>query len=190
MVCQPSSVWYFLVMKVALKEWDVQCQALEVGRTALLMRKGGIIEQRGEFSLEHDRFWLYPTFLHQNTGELRQDFHDLLRQNPDFLELRSFAMVEKIWKLEDLAQIRSLEPHNALTADALTRKYNYRNKPFVHALLLRVYTCQPVRILETPTYVGCVSWVELEASLEPVNAQPALSDQKFLAFKAQLEAIL
>ncbi len=190
LVCQPCGI--FSSMNVALKEWDVQCQALELGRTALLLRKGGIIEQRGEFSLEHERFWLYPTFLHQNLGELRSDFHDLLRQNPEVgsVVLRSFAMVEKIWKLEDLTQIRGLEPDNALTADALERKYQYRNKPFVHALLLRVYTCQPVRILETPEYAGCVSWVNFESKLEPIHAQAVLPDPEFLAFKTQLEAKL
>ena len=177
-------------MDVALKEWDVQCQALELGRTALLLRKGGISEQR--FGLEPEKFWLYPTFLHQNTAELRQDFHDLLRQNPEVgsVVLSSFAVVEKIWKLEDLVLIEKLEPKNALTADALRRKFKYRNQPFVHALLLRVYTCQPIRLLETPAYAGCVSWVNLEVSLEPTAIKPVLSDQEFLGFKSQLEAML
>jgi hypothetical protein len=179
-------------MKVALKEWDVQTRALESGRVALLMRKGGIVEQRGEFSVEHQQFWLYKTFLHQNTTELRPEFQDLLRENPDAgsVEISSFAVVEKTWKLEDLSIIRQLETHNALTADALERKYHYRNKPFVHALLLRVYTCEPVRILETPEYAGCVSWVQLEQAIEARNIQPVLSDQDFRQFKMQLGGLL
>ncbi len=186
------STWYFLAVNVALKEWDVQTRALELGRVALLMRKGGIVEQRGEFSLEHQKFWFYKTFLHQNEAELRPEYQDLLRENPNFgsVELSSFAVVEKTWKLEDLAIIRQLETHNALTADALERKYHYRNKPFVHALLLRVYTCEPVLLEETPEYAGCVSWVQLEQNLEARNAQPVLSDQDFLQFKTQLEARL
>ena len=180
----------FLVVNVALKEWDVQTRALELGRVALLMRKGGIVEQRGEFSVEHQKFWFYKTFLHQNAAELRPEFQDLLRENPNAggVELSSFAVVEKTWKLEDLAIIRQLETYNALSADALERKFHYRNKPFVHALLLRVYTCDPVHILETPEYAGCVSWVQLEQNIEARNAQPVLSDQDFTQFKTQLEA--
>jgi hypothetical protein len=175
-------------MNVALKEWDVQCRALEAGRVAVLVRKGGIIEQRGEFSLEHERFWLYPTFLHQNAGELRPGFHDLLRENPELgmVKLRSFAVVESILKLEDLSLVQQLEPLNALTADALTRKFKYRDKPFVHALLLRVYSCTPMRILETTEYAGCVSWVGLESGIEPVNPQPVLSEAAFASIKSKL----
>lgn len=186
------STWYFYPVNVALKEWDVQTQALELGRLAVLMRKGGIIEQRGEFSVQHEKFWLYKTFLHQNKAELRPEFLDLLRENPNAgkIELSSFAVVEQTWKLEDLTVIRGLEMHNALTADALERKYHYRNKPFVHALLLRVYTCQPVLIEETPEYAGCVSWVQLEHNIEAQNIRPAISDQDFLKFKTQFEASL
>ncbi len=179
-------------MNVALKEWDVQTRALEQGKTALLFRKGGIVEQRGEFSLEHGQFWFYPTFLHQNTGELQTGFHDLLRENlsAGTVHLQSFAVVEKVAKLEDLAQIRALEPFNALTADALERKFHYRNKPYVHALLLRVYTCQPVSLLETPEYAGCVSWVDLAQDVPMLEPKPALPDADFLALKTQLEALL
>jgi hypothetical protein len=179
-------------VKVALKEWDVQTRALESGRVALLMRKGGIVEQRGEFSVEHQKFWLYKTFLHQNTSELRPEFQDLLRENPKAgtVELSSFAVVEKTWKLENLLIIRQLETHNALTADALERKYHYRNKPFVYALLLRVYTCEPVQILETPEYAGCVSWVNFEENTEARNIQPVLSEQDFLQLKTRLEGLL
>ena len=186
------STWYFYRVKVALKEWDVQTQALESGRVALLMRKGGIVEQRPEFSVEHQKFWLYKTFLHQNTAELRPEFQDLLRENPNpkIVELSSFAVVEKTWKLENLSIIRQLETHNALTADALERKYQYRNKPFVHALLLRVYTCQPVQILETPEYAGCVSWINFEQNIEAHHVRPVLSEQDFLQLKRQLEANL
>jgi hypothetical protein len=186
------STWYFYRVNVALKEWDVQTRALESGHVTLLMRKGGIVEQRGEFSIEHEKFWLYKTFLHQNATELRPSFQDLLRENPHAgkVELSSFAVVEKTWKLEDLSTILQLETHNALTADALERKYHYRNKPFVHALLLRVYTCEPVYILETPEYAGCVSWVQLEQSIEAQNSRPVLSDQDFRQFKTQFEASL
>ncbi len=179
-------------MNVALKEWDAQIQILESGQTTLLIRKGGIVEQRGEFTLEHTKFWFYPTFLHQNHGELRNEFHGLLRENPQVgkVELRSYAEVIATYKLEDLPTIRQLETSNALNADALERKYHYRNKPYVHALLLRVYTTQPTILLETPEYAGCVSWVNFEQNIMPINPQPALPETVFLEQQKKLEAIL
>jgi hypothetical protein len=176
----------------ALKEWDAQIQALKIGRTALIVRKGGIVEKSGEFEVTHERFWLYPTFLHQNPGELKLEHHDLLRENPEpgLVTLRSFAVVEGVWKLENLETIRNLESENALTADALERKFRYRNKPYVHALLLRVYNCDPITLPETEAYAGCVSWVPLEQPLEPKNAKVALELPLFQKQKEHLERML
>ena len=66
----------------ALKEWDAQCQALASGQVAVILRKGGIMEARGDFEAEHRAFLLYPTFLHQNPAELRSEFKALLRPDP------------------------------------------------------------------------------------------------------------
>ena len=174
---------------VALKEWDAQVQALLAGRVALVVRKGGIIEARGEFSVEHTRFWLYPTFLHENRGELRPNFHGLLRPNPnpEHIKLEAFATVERVWKVESLEAARTLEHVQSLTADTLERRFKYRDKPWVHALLLRVYRCEPVLLEENAHYAGCVSWVPLEEAVAPQQAQPVLEDAAFSAMKSALE---
>jgi hypothetical protein len=180
-------------MHTALKEWDAQVRALETGRTALIVRKGGIIERNGDFEVEHSRFWLYPTFLHQNPGELRPEFSGLLRDDPrpGHLEIRAFASVERVWKLTDLELVCSLEPHQCLTASALERRFKYRDKPWVHALLLRVQTLEnPVWLEETQTYAGCVSWVPLEMELSLEGVRPALKDDEFEAQKHTLERLL
>ena len=177
----------------ALKEWDAQVCALETGRASLIVRKGGIVEKNGEFKVEHTRFWLYPTFLHQNPGELRPAFSDLLRDDPrpGTLEIHAFAQVERVWKLTHLDLVKSLEPHQCLTADALERRFEYRDKPWVHALLLRVHILKkPVLLEETSDYAGCVSWVPLghEIPLEGLN--PVLEKADFEAQKFVLERLL
>lgn len=179
-------------MNVALKEWDAQVRALETAQTALLFRKGGIIEKRGEFSVEHERFWFYPTFLHQNTGELKPQHHALLRPNPHIgrVRLQSFAVVEGAYKLEDMQAVARLEPHNPLSLAALEQKFLYRNKPYVYALLLRIYIATATDILETPDYAGCVSWVALEQEILPQQAKPVLSDTAFSSLKALIEGLL
>jgi hypothetical protein len=177
----------------ALKEWDAQIQALETGQTVLVIRKGGIVEARGEFEVEHREFWLYPTFLHQNPGELRSGFSSLLRPdlNPDQVSIRAFARVERIWKLEDLQKIESLESHQCLTGAALERKFHYRNRPWVHALLLRVYKLELAQtISETELQRGCVSWVPLEQEISIENLKPTMNDSSFAAQRQKLESIL
>ncbi len=180
-------------MHTALKEWDAQVRALETGRTALIVRKGGIVERNGDFEVEHTRFWLYPTFLHQNPGELRPEFATLLRDDPQpgQLEIRAFAQVERVWKLTDLELVRSLEPYQCLTAGALERRFKYRDKPWVHALLLRVRTLEnPVVIEETPAYAGCVSWVPLGQKIALENVKPVLENAVFETQKHTLETLL
>jgi hypothetical protein len=181
------------MFRTALKEWDAQVRALETGQTALIVRKGGIVEKNNDFEIEHTRFWLYPTFLHQNPGELRPEFATLLRDDPrpGYLEIRALAQVERVWKLTDLELVRSLEPHQCLTAAALKRRFKYRDKPWVHAVLLRVRTLEkPVVIEETQTYAGCVSWVPLEHEIPFEAFKPALTDAIFETQKHTLETLL
>ena len=180
-------------MRVALKEWDAVTRAALSGGVALLIRKGGILEQREGFSAEHTAFWLYPTFLHQNRAELRPQFQNqLLEENPNPGEVRleGYCTVEHVWKIESLELARGLEQFNALSSDAIERRFLYKSKPWIHALLLRVYRCKPQTILETPTYSGCTSWVPLEEDVPVVNGVPTMNDLAFGALKRELEAML
>ena len=49
-------------MPVAFKEWAITVRALAEGEQLLTLRKGGIREENKHFEIEHDRFFLYPTF--------------------------------------------------------------------------------------------------------------------------------
>ncbi|WP_424951588.1 DUF1802 family protein [Deinococcus sp.] len=154
----------------ALKEWDTQCQALALGRVALIVRKGGLMETHDGFEVEHRRFLLYSTFLHQNGAELRPEFQSLLRPDPSpgTLTLPAVAEVLAIWKIEELEKALRLEPYQALTAQALERRFHYRNRPWLHALLLRVSPLTPpLTLAETPEMLGCLSWVPLEGVILP-----------------------
>lgn len=56
---------------VAFKEWASVCEALASGEQTIILRKGGIAEGPGGFTVEHRAFWLYPTFVHQAEQGLR-----------------------------------------------------------------------------------------------------------------------
>src|SRR5437868_3755930 len=86
-------------MKIAFKEWAAVCRALAAGRQALVIRKGGIAEDGGAFKPEYDRFWLYPSYLHQQESGIKPDaanhLRDALRDRPPagMLRFTHFAEV-------------------------------------------------------------------------------------------------
>jgi hypothetical protein len=63
----------------ALKEWASIEVALEQGTTVLMLRKGGIYEQKQGFQVEHRQFWLFPTLFHQGADELAPTFEWTIR---------------------------------------------------------------------------------------------------------------
>ncbi|MGC1218532.1 MAG: DUF1802 family protein, partial [Phormidesmis sp.] len=60
-----------MLITAALKEWSVAVDALAAGETILLLRKGGIKEDNGQFSAQADRAMLFPTFEHQRRDLLK-----------------------------------------------------------------------------------------------------------------------
>ena len=67
-------------MPIAFKEWAVTVRALAEGEQLLTLRKGGIRESGKHFRVEHDRFFLYPTFDHQRGDLVRESHQPELRR--------------------------------------------------------------------------------------------------------------
>ena len=74
-------------MPIAFKEWAVTVRALAEGEQLVTLRKGGIREPGKHFELEHDRFFLYPTFDHQRNDLVRESHQPELRR----------ALEEGVW---------------------------------------------------------------------------------------------
>ncbi|CAM3260899.1 DUF1802 domain-containing protein [Deinococcus saxicola] len=176
----------------ALKEWDAQCQLLTTGRVSVLLRKGGIMETHDGFEVEHRQFLLYPTFLHQNAAELQADYTELLRPDPTpgQIVLPALAEVVAVQKVESLEAALRLEPLQALTAGAIERRFHYRNRPWIHALLLRVRPLSaPLTLTETPDLLGCVSWVPLGEMRVEVG-EAVIPENELQARRQELEQVL
>jgi hypothetical protein len=181
----------------ALKEWAIICRALADGRQTLLIRKGGIQEIRAGFQVTHRDFWLFPTYVHQNPADLipaiHAEFERVQASQPpaDTIGIQLYATVEDAVKIMDLDRLRSLEGFHVLSWDCVAARFNYRNKPGVHVMTLRVYRRPEVITLRnTPGYDGCVSWVELDGALDTERCTPALADAEFEARRADIRARL
>ena len=69
-----------MMLQHAFKEWAVICEALAQGQQAIILRKGGIAEHDDEFRVEQTRFWLYPTYVHQQKDGISEEARPLLLQ--------------------------------------------------------------------------------------------------------------
>jgi hypothetical protein len=91
----------------------------------------------------------------------------------------------------DLDRLHSLEGCHILSWDCVASRFNYRNTPGVHVMTLRVYRRpQAIWLKNTPGYDGCVSWVDLDQSLDTEGCTPVVSDDEFNARLADVRARL
>ena len=167
---------------VALKEWAVVCQALETGRQMILLRKGGIYEAAGEFELEHRRFLLFPTYLHQNLEMLKASEHaGFVPQTaePSQVRISAAAEVTDILPLVSRAAMEALEDEHVWTKPLIDMRFNYKPKNPLYLILLRVFRLTEARVVEnTIAYAGCKSWVPLE---QPVKLETSASAIQLVA---------
>jgi hypothetical protein len=181
----------------ALKEWAIVCRALSDGRQTLLIRKGGIEEIKAGFQVTHRDFWLFPTYVHQKAADLipavHAEFEEVQRSRPpsDTVPFQLYATVEDAVKVMELERLRALEGYHVLSWDCIASRFHYRNKPGVHVMTIRVHR-RPgdLRLQNTPSYDGCVSWVDLDQALDTEGCAPVLSDAEFGARLAEIRTRL
>jgi len=179
---------------VALKEWAVVCHALETGRQMILLRKGGIVEAIGGFELEHSRFLLFPTYLHQNVSMLKAEAQAGLSHTsaePEQITIGSAAEVTDLIRLTNRAQMDALEAEHIWAPPLIDMRFNYRPKNPLYLLIVRAYVlAAPVMIQNTPEYAGCKSWVPLSRPIDCTDAKPVIADENFLEHRNGIRALI
>lgn len=181
---------------VAYKEWAAVEAALAQGRYVLTLRKGGIHEKKGEFTVEHRAFWLFPTLLHQRESDLIPDVLPLLEESKKHpppegrVPIRCFATVSDAVYIESLEAAHALEGLHPFTRAAVEMRFHYK-KPGLWAIVQRLHALpQPVVIEDHRTYAGCRSWVPLVEALPTDGAKPVLDDATFKQKQAELAKLL
>lgn len=155
----------------ALKEWQVAVAALAQGETILLLRKGGIREVGGRFTVQHDRVLLYPTYEHQQPQLLKSPYNQQVTPvvsgwHPEQITITAWAEITHTFQVTELNQVTALLPFHIWNAQFVTERVKWKPKQPLYGLLLRVYRVpQPQQIAYHPTYGGCKSWIELKAAI-------------------------
>ena len=180
----------------ALKEWAVICQALAEGRQALILRKGGIAEPSGEFQVHRTRFWLFPTYVHQQREGLQERAWPLLDQvqagqpPAGVVRLTHFAEVDGIYRVRALPPVLLLSHLHLWSQDAVAQRFAYR-VPELYVLPVRVWrAAQAHEIPDTAYYQGFRSWVDLDSALPTDGATPVLPAEALEDLHRQLDLLL
>jgi len=184
------------MLRFAFKEWAVICRALAEGQQALILRKGGIAETTGSFAIEHTRFWLFPTYVHQQRAGIQPKAVSLLeeveRNKPPegIVRLSHFAEIGGIYRVRDLTRALLLAHLHLWSEETVRARFAYRG-PGLHVIPVRVYrVAKEFELPMTSYYQGCKSWVELEKELPTEGAQPILSDDDFRDVQRSLDLLL
>jgi hypothetical protein len=169
----------------ALKEWAVAVNALESGKTIMLLRKGGIHEQGGRFQVAHDRVLLYPTYEHQQSFLLKSEYSHLVHPvtsgwHPETVPISSWADITDILPVVDESIVSDILPFHIWNEYFISDRLKWKPRQPLYILLLRVYRLAATQeIPYVPIYGGCKSWIDLQQPIEITNSEPVLSNGRY-----------
>ncbi|MGO9753552.1 MAG: DUF1802 family protein [Solirubrobacteraceae bacterium] len=200
-------------MPIAFKEWAVTVRALAEGEQLLTLCKGSSRELEKEFQLEHERFFLFPTFDHQRSDLVRESHRPELARaleegvwseaepspqamlrdgeitQPDRVRIRAWAEVSACFTITDRRSVDALSPFYVWTTDYAEKRLAWARRHPLHVILLRTYRIpRPVTVKVRDDYNGCRSWLELTRDL-PFEGTPVLSDEEFERASEEIAAI-
>jgi len=186
----------FITTFHALKEWSVAVNALEKGKTMMLLRKGGIHEQGGVFQVAHNRVLLYPTYEHQQAFMLKTEYTHLVYPvtsgwHPETIRIGSWAEITDILPVSDESIVNDLLPFHIWNEFFISDRLKWKpNKP-LYILLLRTYKLShPQEIPYLSRYGGCKSWIDIKQTISLENSQPVLSESNYSQHVSTIRGII
>ncbi|MGD1809071.1 DUF1802 family protein [Dapis sp. BLCC M126] len=176
----------------ALKEWNVAVNALENGNTIMLLRKGGIREQGGDFTVAHQQVLLYPTFEHQQPNLLKPEYANQVPivdsgWHPEKIKISSFAEITNVLPVTDKSILNKLFVYHIWNEKFVSDRLKWKPQQSLYILLLRTYKLEKVyEIFYRPEYGGCRSWIDLATSINITNLFPVLNDDNYRSLSSKI----
>lgn len=185
------------VIDWALKEWDAAVTALLQGQTVLLLRKGGIREQSGSFSITARQVLLLPTLEHQKADLLKPEFWPESIGSPGLekpapadgkISFRGWATITNLFSVPSEADLSPLLPHLVWNQRFLQERSRWQPERPIYGLLLRTYRLSsPVQLPTHGGYRGCRSWVSLGETVTVDTRDPTIAEAEY---RAEVDRIL
>ena len=170
-------------LSIALKEWAVVQRSLLEAHQIVMVRKGGIIEESGDFDLRARHFLLQPTYIHETErlGDVQPCFGDWL--NEEEKRKPAVGMLRFDAACEVVDTIRADRPDSLVRMSAqhiwseqfLRGRFEWEPYKPVSVLLVRADAlARPVVTPMRSEYAGCKSWIELALPVDTAGAVPAI----------------
>ena len=166
----------------ALKEWATVVKALEQGTQTVILRKGGILETASGFNIESKKFFLFPTWEHQETRHVKPEFHnflnDVLNKKPDegFNKITSYAEILFEKDVESNDVIKDLSSFHVWSDEYIQERRNWMPEKPIKAIFLKTVKISEFNLLLKPEFSGCKSWIELNSNFQ--EGESALKDNE------------
>ena len=172
-------------INAALKEWNVAINALANGKTIMLLRKGGIREEGGCFTVAHQQVLLYPTFEHQQIDLVKPEYATQVEVvdsgwHPEQIKITSCAEITHVLRVSDESILNKLFFYHIWNDKFVSDRLKWKPQQPIYILLLRTYKLPQIhKISYRPEYGGCRSWIELEKTINITGLIPVLNDDDY-----------
>ena len=166
----------------ALKEWATVVKALESGDQTVILRKGGILESDSGFTIENEKFFLFPTFEHQETKHVKPEHHkhleNALNSKPKNGTniITSFANVLYEKDITTEEKVNSLSPFHVWSASYIKERMDWLPEKSMKAIFLKTFKVSKFEIPIKSEYHGCKSWIEINDDFHDGNS--VLTDEE------------
>lgn len=188
----------------ALKEWAIATEALEQGKTIMLLRKGGIKESQGKFQVPRDgaerplrdRILLYPTYEHQQPALLKPVDQSRVTPvnsgwHPDRVTISSWAEITDVLPVSEENTVKALLPFHIWNEQFICDRLKWKPRQPLYILLLRTYKLPTPQVIDyLPQYGGCTSWIDLACAINLDNTQPVLSGDTYQQLSTEIRQII
>lgn len=154
-------------MALAFKEWSYIVDALGKGKQSIIIRKGGISEEGGDFEVKGKKFFLFPTLFHQAKEMIKPDWlpeldGDQFHDANNHVQVKFYAEILETRIIKDFSILEKLNAHHAWKKEVVEERFNRWEKS-AHLLILQIYRLHTDFKLELlPQYGGCKSWIEID----------------------------
>jgi hypothetical protein len=158
-------------MALAFKEWGYIVDALGKGKQSLIIRKGGIDEESGDFKIKGKKFLLLPTQFHQAKEMIKPEWQKELNGekfqiSQDKVSIQYFAEVADSRLVKDWNILEKLDPMHAWKKEVIAERFNRWEKS-AHLLIVQIYHLKdPFELEMLPEYGGCKSWIEIDRDID------------------------
>ena len=180
----------------ALKEWAIATEALEQGKTIMLLRKGGIKESFGKFVVPRDRILLYPTYEHQQPALLKPNYQNRVTPvasgwHPLQVTISSWAEITNVLPVSEENIVKALLPFHIWNEQFIAERLKWRPRQPIYILLLRTYKLLTSQVIDyRPQYGGCTSWLDLDSAIDIDNTQPILTEDIYNKLTTEIRQIV